>query len=178
LKTRTLKLSVVGTALCAMTSLGVVAAPVASAATPQVATAGLAAPAQAAPAQKKVKLTQKQKAARAVKYAYAQRGDRYRYGGNGPNRWDCSGLAKGAWRYGGVKLPRITTAIYRKVHKKVRWNKLRPGDLVFFYNRGHVGIYVGKGYMIHAPRSGQKVKKVKLNRYYKQQFSGAVRPGA
>jgi cell wall-associated NlpC family hydrolase len=173
-----LKLSVAGTALCAMTSLGVVAAPAASAGTTQVASTQVAAVSQAAPAQSKVKLTQKQKAARAVKFAYAHIGDWYRYGGNGPHRWDCSGLAGGSWRYGGVKLPRVTTAIYRKVHKKVRWNKLRPGDLVFFYSRGHVGIYVGKGYMIHAPRSGQKVKRVKLNRYYKQQFSGAVRPGA
>jgi murein DD-endopeptidase len=169
-----LKLSVAGTALGAMTSLGIVAAPAASAAgTTQVATV-----VPAAPAKKTVKLTQKQKAARAVKFAYAHIGDWYRYGGIGPHRWDCSGLAGGAWKYGGVKLPRVTNAIFRGVHTKVRWSNLRPGDLVFFYRLGHVGIYVGNGYMIHAPHTGQKVKRVKLNRYFRQQFAGAVRPGA
>ena len=72
----------------------------------------------------------------------------------------------------------MTNAIYRKVRKKVRWNSLRPGDLAFFYHLGHVGIYVGKGYMIHSPRSGQKVKRIKLNSYLRKRFSGAVRPGA
>jgi Cell wall-associated hydrolases (invasion-associated proteins) len=169
-----LKLSVTGTALCAVTSLGIVAAPAASADTTRVATTA----SQAAPAHQPAKLSQKQRAAMTVKYAYAQIGDWYRYGGNGPKTWDCSGLAVGAWRHGGVKLPRVTTSIYRSVHKKVPWRSLRPGDLVFFYHLGHVGIYVGKGYMIHAPHTGQKVKRVKLNRYYRQQFAGAVRPGA
>jgi cell wall-associated NlpC family hydrolase len=165
---------VAGTALCAVTSLGIVAVPAASAGTTNVATMA----AQAASAKKKVTLTQQQRAAKAVKYAYAQIGDWYRYGGNGPSRWDCSGLVGGSWRHAGVKLPRVTTSIYRSVHRKVRWRNLRPGDLVFFYHLGHVGIYVGKGYMIHAPRTGQRVKRVKLDRYYHQQFSGAVRPGA
>jgi cell wall-associated NlpC family hydrolase len=170
-----------GTVLCAATSLGIVTAPAASAGTTYVATVSQPAaakkPAQHKPAQKH-KPPQQQRAARAVKFAYAHIGDWYRYGGNGPHRWDCSGLAGGAWRYGGVTIPRVTTDIYRKVHKKVRWSDLRPGDLVFFYHLGHVGVYVGHGYMIHAPHTGQKVKRVKLDRYLHQQFSGAVRPGA
>ncbi len=121
---------------------------------------------------------QQQRAAVAVRYAKAQRGDPYRYGGNGPNAWDCSGLVKASWRKAGVTLARVTYAQYRAAKKKVSWNNLRSGDLVFFYDKGHVGIYVGKGYMVHAPSSGRKVQKVKLGSHYRRQFSGAVRPGA
>lgn len=120
---------------------------------------------------------QQKRAAIAVRYAKAQIGDRYKYGGNGPSSWDCSGLVRASWRKAGVKLPRVTYSQYRAVKKKVSWSHLRSGDLVFFYNKGHVGIYVGKGYMIHAPSSGKRVQKVKLGSYYHHHFSGAVRPG-
>ncbi|MFI0449155.1 C40 family peptidase [Actinomadura sp. 6N118] len=121
---------------------------------------------------------QKKRANWAVKYAYKQIGDRYRYGGTGPHSWDCSGLAGGAWRKAGVKLPRTTQQIYRAVKWKVSWKGARTGDLLFFYSgKTHMGVYVGKGYMIHAPSSGKRVKKVKLNSYYKRNFAGAARPG-
>ncbi|MFI0449154.1 C40 family peptidase [Actinomadura sp. 6N118] len=124
------------------------------------------------------KARQKRRAAAAVAYAYKQIGDRYRYGGTGPHSWDCSGLAGGAWRKAGVKLPRTTYAIYRAVKHKVSWKGAAKGDLLFFYSgKSHMGIYVGKGYMIHAPSSGKRVKKVRLAGYYKRHFSGAVRPG-
>jgi cell wall-associated NlpC family hydrolase len=124
------------------------------------------------------KAKQKERAAKAVAYAYKQIGDPYRYGGNGPGSWDCSGLAGGSWRHAGVKLPRTTTQIYKAVKYKVSWKGAVKGDLLFFYSgKSHVGIYVGKGYMIHAPSSGKRVKKIKLNGYYKSNFSGAVRPG-
>ena len=61
---------------------------------------------------------------------------------------------------------------------KVSWKGAKAGDLLFFYGgRTHMGIYVGHGYMIHAPHSGSHVKKVKLTHYYKSQFHGGVRPG-
>ncbi|WP_116022245.1 C40 family peptidase [Thermomonospora umbrina] len=139
-------------------------------------------PVDVAPAPLRTKLTRAQKqrrrASTAVKYAYKQIGDPYRYGATGPGSWDCSGLAGGSWRKAGVKLPRTTYAIYGAVKHKVRYSKLKPGDLLFFYGgRSHMGIYVGKGYMIHAPSSGKRVQKVKLSSYYKGQFNGAVRPG-
>ncbi|MEV5570909.1 C40 family peptidase [Spirillospora sp. NPDC052269] len=151
----------------------------------------VAAPAHAAPASPVTSvnalasLTAKQRAARqkarakvAIAYAYKQIGDPYRYGGTGPGSWDCSGLAGGSWRKAGVKLPRTTQQIYRAVHYKVSWKGAVAGDLLFFYGgRTHMGIYVGHGYMIHAPGSGRHVKKVKLNSYYKRVFNGAVRPG-
>ncbi|WP_233526199.1 C40 family peptidase [Actinomadura spongiicola] len=113
-----------------------------------------------------------------MNYAAKQIGDPYRYGGTGPNSWDCSGLAGGSWRKAGVKLPRTTQQIYRSVKKKVSWKGAVKGDLLFFYGgRTHMGIYVGKGYMIHAPGRGKRVKKVKLNAYYKRNFKGGVRPG-
>ncbi|MEU5876516.1 C40 family peptidase [Spirillospora sp. NPDC047279] len=154
-----------------------------NASAPQTATAPAAV--QLSAAGTKAKLSKKQRlerqkkrAAYAVKYAHKQIGDRYRYGGTGPGSWDCSGLAGGSWRKAGVKLPRTTQQIYRAVKWKVSWKKARKGDLLFFYGgKSHMGIYVGKGYMIHAPSSGKRVKKVKLKGYYKRNFSGAVRPG-
>ncbi|MEW2354958.1 C40 family peptidase [Spirillospora sp. NPDC029432] len=157
------------------------AGPVHAATAPQAA----AAPQQATLVSAKAKVTsaqkskQKKRAAKAVSYAYKQIGDPYRYGGTGPGSWDCSGLAGGAWRKAGVKLPRTTTQIYKKLKKhRVSWKGAVKGDLLFFYSgKSHMGIYVGNGYMIHAPSSGKKVKKIKLTKYYKRNFSGAVRPG-
>ncbi|TDD74005.1 NlpC/P60 family protein [Actinomadura rubrisoli] len=152
-----------------------VAAPAEAAAPPQQVNVAAVAAAKVSAYRK---ARQKKRAAYAVKYAYAQIGDPYRYGGTGPRSWDCSGLAGGSWRKAGVKLPRTTQQIYRAVKYKVSRKRLVKGDLVFFYGgKSHMGIYVGKGYMIHAPSSGKRVKKVKLNGYYKRNFSGAVRPG-
>ncbi|MFC4912895.1 C40 family peptidase [Actinomadura gamaensis] len=121
---------------------------------------------------------QRSRAAVAVRFAYRHIGDPYRWGGNGPHAWDCSGLVVGAWRKAGVRLPRTTQSIYRAVPHKVSWSHLQPGDLVFFYSgRTHVGIYIGHGYMIHSPHSGTTVRKARLAGYYKREFAGAVRPG-
>ncbi|TYK43663.1 C40 family peptidase [Actinomadura decatromicini] len=121
---------------------------------------------------------QKKKAAYAVNYAAKQIGDPYRYGGSGPGSWDCSGLVGASWRKAGVKLPRTSQQMYRSVKKKVSWKGAVKGDLLFFYGgRTHVGIYAGHGYMIHAPSSGKRVKKIKLTSYYKRNFNGGVRPG-
>ncbi|MCP9950869.1 C40 family peptidase [Actinomadura madurae] len=176
-----------GLVLTTTTALGasVLAAGPAQAAVPQRATlaAAPAAPAaQAATAKATAKQSraakQRKRAAYAVKYAAKQIGDPYRYGGTGPGSWDCSGLAGGSWRKAGVKLPRTTQQIYRAVKKKVSWKGAVKGDLLFFYGgRTHMGIYAGHGYMIHAPSSGQRVKKIKLTKYYKRNFSGGVRPG-
>ncbi|RJL31481.1 NlpC/P60 family protein [Bailinhaonella thermotolerans] len=138
-----------------------------------------AAPAKKPAAKKKLSRAAKQraKAAKAVRSAYAQIGDPYRYGASGPNAFDCSGLAQYVWRKAGVKLPRTTYAQHRGVKKKVSWKNLQPGDLMFFRGDGHVGIYVGKGYYIHSPSSGKKVRKEKLGGYRKRSFNGAVRPG-
>lgn len=146
-----------------------------TAAAPQRATLASTQSAQISAARK---ARQKQRADKAVAYAYKQIGDPYRYGATGPGSWDCSGLAGGAWRKAGVKLPRTTQQIYKAVGHKVSWKGAVKGDLLFFYSgKSHMGVYAGKGYMIHAPSSGKRVKKIKLNGYYKRNFTGGVRPG-
>ena len=172
-----------GSALAVTVALGaslVAAAPVeATAPEPALATASTASSTSVTKVATSRATEQKERAANAVSYASKQIGDRYRFGGSGPDSWDCSGLAGGAWRKAGVRLPRTSQQIYRAVKKKVTWREAAQGDLLFFYGgRPHVGIYAGRGFMIHAPGSGRRVMKTKLNGYYKRHFNGAVRPGS
>ncbi|MCF6475116.1 NlpC/P60 family protein [Nonomuraea sp. MG754425] len=120
---------------------------------------------------------QKAKAHRAVAVAKNQIGDPYRYGGTGPGSFDCSGLVQFAWKKAGVKLPRVASSQFVRIRNKVSWRNLRPGDLMFFSGLGHVGMYVGKGKMIHSPRTGERVRIDKLSGWRKTSFVGAVRPG-
>ncbi|MFF4417343.1 C40 family peptidase [Streptosporangium sp. NPDC001559] len=120
---------------------------------------------------------QRSRARTAVATARKQIGDPYRWGASGPGAFDCSGLVQYAWRKAGVSLPRVTGSQYRAVRKKVSWSKLHLGDLLFFYGKGHVGMYVGHGKMIHSPSSGKSVRIVTLKGYYRSAFAGAVRPG-
>ncbi|WP_158581614.1 C40 family peptidase [Actinomadura spongiicola] len=122
--------------------------------------------------------TQRDRADQALSFARKQLGKPYRWGAVGPKRYDCSGLAMTAWRKAGVKIPRVTYAQYRKVKRKVRLKDLKPGDLIFFRGRSHVGLYVGHGRFLHAPHTGAKVRIDKLGGRRKGQFAGAVRPGA
>jgi cell wall-associated NlpC family hydrolase len=113
------------------------------------------------------------KGAKALAYAKRQLGDRYRYGGTGPSSWDCSGLTRGAWKHAGKKIPR-TSQGQARAGKKVSKSKLRKGDLVFFYSgKSHVGIYAGKGKVIHASRPGKPVAYIKM-KY--MPYAGARRP--
>lgn len=93
----------------------------------------------------------------AVDIAYQQLGVPYHYAGASPAGFDCSGLVM--WVYGrlGITLPHNAAALY-DVGRPVSHARLRPGDLVFFSGLGHVGLYVGDGKMIHAPRSGKRVE--------------------
>ena len=122
---------------------------------------------------KKKKKKKASKGAKALAYAKRQLGDRYRYGGTGPSSWDCSGLTRGAWKHAGKKIPR-TSQGQARAGKKVSKSKLRKGDLVFFYSgKSHVGIYAGKGKVIHASRPGKPVAYIKM-KY--MPYAGARRP--
>ncbi|GAA2815466.1 hypothetical protein GCM10020219_104990 [Nonomuraea dietziae] len=121
---------------------------------------------------------QKLRAAKAVGVAKKQLGDPYRYGGTGPGSFDCSGLVQYAWSKAGIRIPRVTHSQYARIKKKVSWRSLKPGDLMFFRGKGHVGMYVGKGRMIHSPSSGKTVRIEKISGWRKSSFAGAVRPGA
>lgn len=113
------------------------------------------------------------KAQKAVAFAKAQIGDRYAYGGTGPNSWDCSGLTGGAWKAAGVALPRTSQQQYN-AGRKVAKADLKPGDLIFYYSgRSHVGIYVGGGQIVHSSRPGTPVQQVSVNL---MPYNGAVRP--
>jgi peptidoglycan DL-endopeptidase CwlO len=113
------------------------------------------------------------RAAVAVRTAYAQLGDPYRWGGTGPNSFDCSGLTSFAWRAAGVSLPHSSRAQYASGRKVAR-SDLQPGDLVFFYSPiSHVGIYIGGGRMIDAPYPGSSVHITPISQL---PYSGAVRP--
>ena len=99
---------------------------------------------------------------RAARIALKAVGVPYRWGGTSPSSgFDCSGLVY--WTYGrlGVALPHSSYAL-AGAGRPVGSSRLRPGDLLFFWGNGHVGIYVGHGRMVHAPHAGERVEVVRL----------------
>ena len=103
----------------------------------------------------------------------------YRYGGDDPRGFDCSGLVFYSYDRVGIKVPR-TAADQRKAAERVKRSALEPGDLVFFRSSkgrvDHVGIYAGDGRFIHSPRAGQVVSYADLDDpYYRSRFVGAGR---
>ncbi|CZR95916.1 putative endopeptidase p60 precursor [Clostridioides difficile] len=90
-------------------------------------------------------------------------GKPYKWGGNGPSNFDCSGLMVYCFKKVNVNLPR-TSSQQSKVGKKVEKNNLQAGDLVFFHNPvSHVGLYIGNEEFLHAPQKGDVVKISKLS---------------
>ncbi|MFD9977002.1 NlpC/P60 family protein [Streptomyces sp. NPDC059017] len=113
------------------------------------------------------------KAEKVLSFARAQIGKPYVWGATGPSSFDCSGLTQAAWRAAGVDLPR-TTWDQVKAGQSVATADLLPGDLVFFYDDiSHVGIYIGDGKMIHAPKPGANVREESI---YYMPIHGSVRP--
>ncbi|WP_055615479.1 C40 family peptidase [Streptomyces phaeochromogenes] len=113
------------------------------------------------------------KADKALAFARAQIGKPYVWGASGPGSYDCSGLTQAAWKAAGVTLPR-TTWDQVKAGTTVSVNSAQPGDLVFFYDDiSHVGIYIGDGMMIHAPKPGAYVREESI---YYMPIHSVVRP--
>ena len=111
----------------------------------------------------------------ALKYALKQIGDRYVFGAAGLVTWDCSGLTMRAYEAAGVSLPH-SSAAQSRMGKKVSLNALKPGDLLFFGRPvSHVGIYLGGGKMVHAPRSGSRVKVAESGSLGRKPLVGARR---
>lgn len=110
---------------------------------------------------------------RAAQFALWQRGTPYRYGGETPNGFDCSGLVFYAYKLAGKRVPRTTADLHRTA-MPVERDALRAGDLVFFNIDGkisHVGIYVDHDRFVHAPRSGRTVSVESLNEgFYRRAF--------
>jgi len=119
--------------------------------------------------------------AAAAKEALVKVGIHYRYGGASPEEgFDCSGLVAHVFeRAWGISLPR-RTAEQRSLGHAVKRGRMEPGDLVFYNTRNrpysHVGIYLGDGVFVHAPRRGQRVRLENVdNPYWRARFDGARR---
>lgn len=112
--------------------------------------------------------------AAAVRIMMKFQGVPYVWGGESPSGFDCSGLATYAYRQIGKDVPHYTYAIWEKF-PQVPFDQLQTGDMVFFSNLGHMGIYIGNGMMIHAPRTGDVVRVASMADRMGG-YVGAVRP--
>lgn len=110
----------------------------------------------------------------ALAFARQQIGKPYVWGATGPDSFDCSGLTLAAWKAAGITLPR-TTWDQVKTGTTIPVSEARPGDLVFFYDDiSHVGLYLGDGTMVHAPKPGADVREESI---YYMPIHSVVRPG-
>ena len=121
-----------------------------------------------------------QKVQAVINLAKSKIGSPYKWGAEGPNSFDCSGLTYYVYKNGaGVNLPR-TSSSQASAGYSVSRSNLKPGDLVFFNTNGkgisHVGLYIGNNEMIHSPNEGQTVHIAKINNsYYSSRFVTARR---
>lgn len=107
----------------------------------------------------------------------------YRRGGNSAEQgFDCSGFTRHVYEVSlGIVLPRRADEQAQAPElRRIARTALQPGDLVFFNTLGrtfsHVGIYVGDGRFIHAPRSGAQVRVESMESpYWRKRYTGARR---
>jgi cell wall-associated NlpC family hydrolase len=87
-------------------------------------------------------------------------GKPYRFGGNSPQGFDCSGLVQYSYSLAGVNLPHGTNHL-RRLSRPITQNQLQRGDILFFNQEGkkssHVALYLGDDRFIHSPSSGKNV---------------------
>ncbi|WP_338692707.1 NlpC/P60 family protein [Streptomyces sp. Q6] len=109
----------------------------------------------------------------ALHAAATQIGKPYLRGGTGPNSYDCSGLTQWAYAQAGLQISRVT---YTQVNEgpRVGMSALKPGDLVFFNNTEHVGLYAGAGQVLHAPYPGASVRYESMSTIGSFQFGVRV----
>ncbi|MFJ2949791.1 NlpC/P60 family protein [Streptomyces sp. NPDC087226] len=112
---------------------------------------------------------------KAVAYATAQIGKPYQWGAEGPKTYDCSGLTSQAWISAGQGIPRTSQEQWKQL-THVAVEDMRPGDLVIYFgDASHVGMYVGDGTIVHAPRPGRTVTLAGAG---SMPILGVVRPDA
>jgi cell wall-associated NlpC family hydrolase len=116
---------------------------------------------------------------RAAAIALQQVGVPYRYGGSSPSGFDCSGLVHYSYANAGKSIPRTTTGLWANLIP-IESHRMRVGDLLFFSIAGkmsHVGMYLGNGRFVHAPKSGRVVSIESLESdYYRRALIRAGRP--
>ncbi|NBE51513.1 C40 family peptidase [Streptomyces boluensis] len=94
---------------------------------------------------------------KAIKYATAQIGKPYEWGAEGPRSYDCSGLTSEAWIAAGRTIPRTSQEQWKQL-PRIEIKDMRPGDLIIYHkDASHVGMYIGNGAIVHAPRPGRDV---------------------
>jgi hypothetical protein len=116
---------------------------------------------------------------KAAKTAVSMVGRPYKYRGDSPAGFDCSGLVRYSYLAAGLDVPHGTKEL-RNSTKPVVSKKMQKGDLLFFRENGknysHVGISLGNNLFVHAPSSGQTVRKDSLkDPYWKKSFLEARR---
>src|SRR6266540_2003447 len=114
----------------------------------------------------------------AVAYAMRQLGKPYQWGAEGPATFDCSGLTSAAYLAAGVTIPRVAADQF-SAGAHVAVADLLAGDLVFYADNPsdpatihHVGMYIGKGLMVHAPHTGDVVRVASI---WRDGYAGATR---
>ncbi|MFD7337897.1 NlpC/P60 family protein [Streptomyces violascens] len=113
-------------------------------------------------------------AGQAVAFAMAQIGKPYGWGDVGPSSYDCSGLTSVAWAHAGHPIPRTSQAQWQGLHH-VSLGSAQPGDLIiYFHDATHVGMYIGGGQIVHAPRPGRTITTAPAA---SMPILGMVRPG-
>jgi cell wall-associated NlpC family hydrolase len=111
---------------------------------------------------------------RVAKIALHEVGVPYRWGGESPSGFDCSGLVRWSYLRIGIALPHSSYALASS-GRSVSRGHMRAGDVLVFDGEGHVGLYIGGGRMVHAPYSGRDVEIVPLAGWYGSRFEGARR---
>lgn len=104
-------------------------------------------------------------------------GTPYLWGGNTRNGVDCSGFVKNVFDEVGIVLPRTAQMQYN-YSKRIDWDDLRPGDLLFYRKNGkisHVALYIGKGEIIHSATGRGVVKQTINDDYLTSIYAGAGR---
>ncbi|WP_244177134.1 NlpC/P60 family protein [Streptomyces albus] len=94
---------------------------------------------------------------KAIAYATGQLGKDYEWGAEGPDTYDCSGLTSQAWAAAGRTIPRTSQEQWKRL-PRIAIRDMRPGDLIIYHSdASHVGMYIGGGDIVHAPRPGRQI---------------------